>query len=181
MKFATSVRLFGAATLASLILTPAAFADSGFYIGAAVGDTTISDDLGFDENDSSYKAMLGYIFDVPVVDFAVELAYNDFGAPSGDVLGSDVEFDAEGISAFGIVGMDWGLVGGFLKAGVVQWDVDVAVDNISAGSDDGTDAAYGVGLRFNFSSLELRAEYEIFDVADTDDVDMISLGVLWRF
>ncbi len=181
MKFAKSVRLFGAATLASLMITPAANADSGFFVGAAIGDTTISDGVGYDENDSSWKLVGGFIFDVPVVDFTVELAYNDFGAPSGDVLGTEVEFDATGISAFATVGMDWGLVGGFLKAGMVQWDADVAIDNVRAGSDDGTDPAYGLGLRFNFSSIEVRAEYERFDVADADETDMLSLGLLWRF
>jgi len=181
MKFARSVRLCGAATLASLLITPAAFADSGFYVGGAVGDTTIKDNLGFDDSASSWKGMFGFIIDVPVVDLAVELAYNDFGAPTSDILGSQVEYDVTGISGFAVVGMDWGLVGGFLKAGVVQWDVDIAIDNIRAGSDNGTDAAYGIGLRFNFSSVELRAEYEMFDVSGADDVDMASVGVIWRF
>lgn len=184
MKFATTVRLFGAATVASLLMAPAAQADSGFYLGAGVGDVNITQDFGideFDENATAWKVMGGYIFDLPVVDFGVELAYNDFGSADQDIGFNNIEYDAKGVSAFGMAGLEFGIFGAFLKAGFVQWDVDIAIDNISAGSDDGTDPAYGIGFRLGFSSVEVRAEYELFDVSDADDVDMISLGLIWRF
>jgi hypothetical protein len=41
-------------------------------------------------------------------------------------------------------------------------------------SDNGTDFAYGVGAQFRIWSLSLRGEYERFEVADTDKVDMLS-------
>jgi hypothetical protein len=48
-------------------------------------------------------------------------------------------------------------------------------------SDDGTDLAYGVGAQFRVWSLSLRAEYEVFDVDDVDDLNMISVGFTFTF
>ena len=178
MKFATTARLFGAAAVASLLLAPAAQADSGFYLGASVGDTSVEFD-DFDESDTSWKAFGGYIFDVPVVDFAVEAAYIDFGSQGGEILQVPAAIDATGLGAFGLVGVDFGVFGFFAKAGYVSWDADLDLGGLSD-SDDGTDLGYGVGFRLNFSSLELRAEYELFEFEDAD-VDMATVGVVWRF
>ncbi|MDJ0813534.1 MAG: outer membrane beta-barrel protein [Woeseiaceae bacterium] len=178
MKFATTVRLFGAAAVASLLLAPAAQADSGFYLGASVGDTSVEFD-DFDENDTSWKAYGGYIFDMPVLDFAVELAYLDFGSQGGELLQVPAAVDADGIGAFGLAGMDFGVFGWFVKVGYVSWDADLEAFGLS-GSDDGTDLGYGLGFRLNFSSIELRAEYELHEFDDAD-VDMATVGVVWRF
>lgn len=164
--------------MASLLLAPAAQADSGFYLGASVGDTSV--DLGdFDESDTSWKGFGGFIWDMPVVDFAVEAAYIDFGSQSGDLFQVPAAIDATGIGAFGLVGLDWGFFGVFAKAGFVSWDADLDLGGLSD-SDDGTDSGYGVGLRFMFSSVEVRAEYELFEFEDAD-VDMATIGILWRF
>ena len=117
---------------------------------------------------------------MPVVDFAIEAAYVDLGSQSWTVLGETFELDAKAISAFGVAGLDYGLFGFFAKAGLVSWDADIAVAGLQD-SDSGSDPAYGLGFRLMFSSVEVRAEYEVFDIADTDSVDMLSLGVLWRF
>jgi outer membrane immunogenic protein len=167
------------AALAALLAGPLACADSGLYVGGSVGSAGVEVDQ-FNENDTAWKAFGGYIFDMPVVDFAVEAGYVDFGAPSATILGENFDLDVTGFSAFGLAGLDFGLVGAFVKAGFVSWDAKLNVAGMSD-SDSGTDPAYGVGLRFNFSSLEIRGEYERFDVQDADTVDMVSLGVLWRF
>ena len=177
MKFATTVRLFATAAVASLLLAPAAQADSGFYLGAAYGSLDIEDDGGsFDEDTAPYKIMGGYIFDVPAFDLAVEVAYNDFGSQEDNA--QLVSLDADGLSGYVVGGIDFGIFGMFAKLGMVSWDADIS--GLISGSEDGTDPAYGVGLRLTFSSLETRLEYELFDF-DGVDVDMVSLGVLWRF
>jgi len=154
--------------LAGILFGPAVYADSGFYIGGSLGDANVEvKDIGFDENDSAGKVFGGYIVDMPVVDFGVEVAYVDFGAPSGP-------YELDAISGFGMVGIDYGLFGFFAKAGVVSWDNDIS-------SESGSDSAYGLGFRLTFSSVEVRAEYERFDIADIVTLDMLSLGVLWRF
>jgi outer membrane immunogenic protein len=178
MTVSRFTRLRGAAVLAALagcLGVPAAYADSGFYIGGSLGDANVEvKDIGFDENDSAGKVFGGYIVDMPVVDFGVEVAYVKFGNPSGASLLGPLEVDLNGISGFGMVGIDYGLFGIFAKAGVVSWDDDIS-------SESGSDSAYGLGFRLTFSSVEVRAEYERFDIADIDAVDMLSLGVLWRF
>jgi hypothetical protein len=177
MKFSRFVKSCSVATLATLLLTPAAFADSGFFIGGAYGTLDIEDDGGtFDEDSAPYKIMAGYIFDMPVVDIAIEAAYNDFGSQEDD-LGL-VNLDADGLSAFVVGGVDFGLFGIFAKAGMVSWDAEIS--GLVSDSDDGTDPAYGIGMRLTFSSVEARLEYEVFEF-DGLDVDMVSLGVLWRF
>ena len=181
MKVSRIVKSCGVATLATLLLAPAAYADSGFFIGGAYGDLNFDADSGssFDQDSAPYKIMGGYIFDMPVFDIAIEAAYNDFGTQEGDVLLVPAEVDATGYSAFVVGGLDWGLFGIFAKAGMVSWDADLDIGGLT-GSEDGTDPAYGVGMRLTFSSVEARLEYEVFDFDDVD-VDMVSLGLLWRF
>jgi len=180
MKFSRFVKRCGVATLATLLLTPAAFADSGFFIGGAYGDASFdASGTSFDQDSAPYKIMAGYIFDMPVFDIAIEAAYNDFGSQEGDVLLVPAEVDATGLSAFVVGGFDFGLFGIFAKAGMVSWDADLDIGGLTD-SEDGTDPAYGLGMRLTFSSIEARLEYEVFDFDDVD-LDMVSLGLLWRF
>jgi len=156
------------AAFAGCLVGPAAYADSGFYIGGSLGDANVEvRNIGFDEDDSAGKVFGGYIVDMPVVDFGIEAAYVDFGEPAGP-------YQLDAISAFGMAGLDWGLFGAFAKVGLVSWDNDIT-------SGSGSDSAYGLGFRLTFSSVEVRAEYERFDIEGVDNVDMLSVGVLWRF
>lgn len=178
-------------SLALLSLSPAAFAESGPFIGASVGTATVSADvadptdpgfadINFDEDDFAFKVYGGYAWDLPVIDFGVELGYFDLGSPSASVGAETVGISVSGYSAFALAGVNLGPVGLFLKGGMASWDADLLIANLT-GSDSGSDPAYGVGLRLTFASLEVRAEYEIFDVADADDVYMATLGLAWRF
>jgi len=56
-------------------------------------------------------------------------------------------------------------------------------DTVSgSSSDSGTDRAYGVGIAFKLVKvLAIRAEYERFDIKDTDKADLASVGVALRF
>jgi outer membrane immunogenic protein len=151
-------------------------ADSGFYVGAGVGDATIEDsDSDFDASDSAYKLFGGYnIGFIPLVDFAVEASYVDFGAPST----SAGSIDVTGVNAFGLAGLSFGPFGVFAKAGVINWDSDATFGTVSR-SDSGSDPAYGVGARFAIGSFAIRAEYEYYDV-DTD-IDMVSVSGVFTF
>lgn len=145
------------------------------YAGGGVGRSAI-ELSGFDESDTAKKLVVGYIFDLPAVDFSVEANYIDFGTPQD----GGVALDIEGLDALAVVGIDFGLVGLFGKAGVITWDADATGPGIS-GSDDGTDSAYGIGVRFNLASIDVRTEYEKFDIDVADDLNLISASVLWRF
>ena len=159
-----------------LLASPAAVfagADSGFYIGAGVGDAGVDASEGdFDESDSAYKIFGGYnIGFIPLVDFAVEASYVDFGSPDDGVVNVDVT----GLNAFGLAGLSFGPFGVFAKAGMISWDVDG-----KGVSDSGTDPAYGLGARFAIGSFAIRAEYELYDI-DVADVEMISVSGVYTF
>jgi outer membrane immunogenic protein len=177
-----------AALLASFVALTPAESQAGGYIGGSVGQSYIELNTGtptvpetFDEEDFGFKGFAGYDFDLAVINLGVELAYVDFGAPSGDVLGTQFELEVNGFAGFGTIGVDLGPVGVFGKYGVVSWDASISADGLDIGSEDGSDPAYGVGLKFGVGSLEVRGEYEIFDIEDSEDVAMVSVGLVWRF
>jgi hypothetical protein len=177
-----------AALIASFMTFVPAESQAGGYIGGSVGQSYIEINTGtpavpedFDEEDFGWKLLAGYEFEFAVISLGVEASYVDFGSPSGDVLGSQIEVDANGFAGFGTVGFNLGPVGVFGKVGVIAWDASISVDGFDAGSDDGTDPAYGIGAKFGLGSLEVRAEYEIYDIEDSEDVAMVSVGLIWRF
>ena len=154
--------------------TSYAGAESGFYIGAGVGDATVKD-TDFDASDSAYKLFGGYnIGFIPLVDFAVEASYVDFGKPST----SAGSIEVTGVNAFGLAGLSFGPFGVFAKAGMINWDSDATFGTASS-SDSGSDPAYGVGARFAIGSFSVRAEYEYYDVES--DLDMVSLSAVYTF
>lgn len=190
-KFLTERRLANGAgailVVAALLLSAESRADSGFFVGGSVGSAAIQIDgddpnnpINFDEDDFAWKAFLGYNIDLKLVNLAFEGGYVDLGGPSATLQGTDFAVDATGLDAFVVLGVDLGPIGVFAKAGAIAWDADVSADGIPS-SDDGTDPAYGIGAKFGFGSFALRVEYELFDIEDTEDVSMISAGLVWTF
>ncbi len=185
----TPAKLFGSLlALAALAVSPSANADSGPFIGASVGNATVAAEfsdpgfgnIDFDEDDFAWKVYGGFAFDLPLIDLGVELGYFDLGSPSFDTGVSKVGIDVTGYSAFALAGLNIGPVGVFLKGGYASWDADLQIDDLK-GSEDGSDPAYGAGLRFTLGSVEIRGEYEVFDIDDAEDAYMASLGLVWRF
>jgi outer membrane immunogenic protein len=80
-----------------------------------------------------------------------------------------------------VAGFDLGPLNVFGKLGIISWDADVTIAGIDAGSEDDQDTAYGIGASFNLGSLQLRAEYEVFDVSDIEDLYMLSAGFVYTF
>jgi hypothetical protein len=176
MSFNTGRKLFIfiAVPLFSMPGAVIAGADSGFYIGAGVGDASVKE-ADFDASDSAYKIFGGYnIGFIPLVDFAVEASYVDFGNPSTDAGNVEVS----GLNAYGLAGLSFGPFGVFAKAGVLSWDSDATFGTLTE-SDSGTDSAYGVGARFAIGSLSVRAEYEVYDL--DADLDMVSVSGVFTF
>ena len=96
------------------------------------------------------------------------------------VLSLEVEADA--LSGFGVFFLPLGPVDLFAKGGVVAWEGSV---NFKSGgqisTQDGTDLAYGIGAQFRLLSISIRAEYEMFDVGDLEDANLLSIGVTYTF
>jgi hypothetical protein len=76
-----------------------------------------------------------------------------------------------------------GPIGLFAKLGALDWDIEgQTTGSIERDFDEsGTDLGYGVGLKFMLWSLEFRAEYEVYDIDDTDNVEMFSFAAAWVF
>ena len=173
-----------------LLLAGPAMADSGFYLGGSLGQTTLAADFedpieggsfAFDEDDSSWKAYGGFTFDLPVVRLGVEGGYRDLGGPSVTYQAQAYGVDVTAWDAFGVAGFDLGPVTLFGKLGFISWDADLTIAGFDVGSDDGTDTAYGLGAAINLGSFQIRAEYEMFDVSDVEDLYMLSAGFVYTF
>jgi outer membrane immunogenic protein len=174
----------------AILLAGPALADSGFYLGGSLGKTTLEADFvdpfddssfRFDDDDSSWKAYGGFTFDLPVIKLGVEGGYRDLGGPSATYQAGVYGVDVTAWDAFGVAGFDIGPVALFGKLGFISWDADLTIAGFDAGSDDGTDTAYGLGAAINIGSFQIRAEYEVFDVSDVEDLYMMSAGFVYTF
>lgn len=175
--------------LATLPVT--AVADSGVYIGGSYGNASI--DFGidlpgipseFDEDDSAFKAFLGYRFDLPMMFLGVEGGYVDLGEPELSGATETLTIDSTGLNLWGIAGLEAGLADFFVKAGYIAWDADVTLtDNIggsASDSADGSDLGYGIGIAFGIGPVEVRGELEKYEFDDAD-VTMLSIGFSYLF
>ncbi len=189
MNARTPLALLASAILLALPLAQAGAADSGFYLGGSLGSTGIELEIDegfagpqtFDEDDFSWKLFGGYNFALgDVVTLGIEGAYADLGGPSTEILNLPVGLNATSFNVFGTLGFDIGPVGIFGKAGYASWDVEAFLDDIRI-DDDGSDPVYGLGLRLMLGSVELRGEFEIYDISDVQDVAMASVGIAFRF
>jgi OmpA-OmpF porin, OOP family len=181
----------GLAALAALALMAgtAAQADTqpGFYAGAGIGTTKIGDDqfdnAGIDDSDTGFKIFGGYTFNE---NWGIEVSYFDFGEASASQGGDSVSVGVSGLSAAGVGRLPlndmFSLYG---KLGFASYDVDAKFNIAGFGrgsaSDSDSDMIYGVGGALSFGgNFEARLEYEAINVSD-GDVNMISLGGLFRF
>jgi len=163
-----------------------AFAGPAFYAGLSFGQSSVDVDCsgvpGCDDSDSAWKILGGYRFNR---NLAVELGYTDLGEASidGGALGT---FSAEA-TAFEVVAVgSWPVTNEFSvygKVGVFRWDVDATgTGSLAAfsGSDSGTDITFGAGVQYDFTKqFGVRGEWQRYS-AD-DDIDVISIGVVFRF
>ncbi|UCH53264.1 MAG: outer membrane beta-barrel protein [Pseudomonadota bacterium] len=162
--------------------------DTGFYIGAAAGSSSLDvsynqsgvGDVKYDDSDKGYKVFLGYNFGIiPLINFAVEGSYVDLGKAQGTALGSSSDTTVTGMNAYGLLGFNLGPVMLFGKAGSISWDSESTVLGTKYKS-SGSDPAYGVGVQFQLFGLGVRAEYERFDI-DTADIGFASIGLSYTF
>jgi OOP family OmpA-OmpF porin len=182
--FAFAVFLFAPAAQAEIV--------AGASIGQANIEYNLDDDFTFDEGDMGWKIRGGFRF---IKFFGLEAEYVNLGkpedtikdVPTGPATTTDVDLETE-LTAFDIFAVGVLPLGSrfelFGKVGYVIWDAEIAAKNV-AGIDedeDGSDFAYGAGVAIKFASIfALRAEYEIYDAEDTEDVSFASIGLDFRF
>ncbi len=191
---------FALGSLVGLALLPlgAEARDTGFYLGGGLGQGQVEvigegdivlPDFTFDEDDTAWKIFGGYNWSLPVLDLGVEGGYVNLGKPSQSfsVLNEDVRLEVEptGWNIWGTAGLGLGPIDVYGKIGYIFWDIEatgsVAGEPPVSDSDDGNDIGYGIGGRFKLGQLGIRLEYEIYDIEDSEDVSMWSVGVEWLF
>ncbi|MEJ2330623.1 MAG: porin family protein [Gammaproteobacteria bacterium] len=181
-------------TAALVSLGTAQAADSGFYAGGSIGQSTLKvpsdvvDLPDFNEDDTGYKLFAGYNWNLALFNLGVEGGYIDFGSPSEALdVDSKLRIEADGWNLVGLGGLNFGPFDVYAKAGWVSWDANLRISGIDPGfglgsmSEDGTDLMYGIGARFALGKLHIRGEWEEFDIEDSDRVYMFSAGVAWQF
>ena len=161
-------------------------------LGAGFTSVSLTDD----DRDTGYKIFGGYQFNK---NFALEGGYFDLGKfgytattlPAGTLNGNiklkGLNLDAVGIlpitdkfSAFGRVGVNYAQAkDSFTGTGAVS------VLNPNPSKND-TNYKYGLGLQYAFTeSLAVRAEAERYRIDDAvgnkGDIDLISVGLIYRF
>ncbi|HUQ12197.1 MAG TPA: porin family protein [Steroidobacteraceae bacterium] len=185
------------ATLAVAAAAPAAWSQEenrGFYLGGGVGqfnaqiddvdqvDNTVDD---WDEDDTAYKFFGGYRMNNFL---SFELAYINLGEPSGNVVpGRNVDASIDGFAPY-VVGTipigKWFEVYG--RLGYYFYDATVGVedelDNRAEFDEESEDLVYGAGIGANIGErLNVRFEYERFDLQGVDDADSLWLTAAWKF
>ena len=180
MKLTYPIILSLTISLLTFPLASHAGAESGVYVGAGIGNSTIDGAIGddtFDLDTNGYKLIFGYNFGiVPLIDLAIEGAYVDMG----DEKVGDLTFSQTSFNGFGLLGFSFGPVGLFAKAGVAAWDTERQIGNLKT-TLSGTDPVYGIGARVQIFKVSGRIEYEYYDQSDFDDVYMTSISLLYTF
>jgi OmpA-OmpF porin, OOP family len=170
------------AILLTLGLTADALAENGFYGGASIGQATIDACDGVtncDDKDTSWKIFGGWEMNSNI---AFEAAWVDFGEISGSVDGSAVSAEADGwtLAAKGILPLNEQF-GVFGKFGMIMWDFKGG-GAASGINDDGTDLMYGLGAQYMFTDqLGVVGEWEWYDIDNGNDIDLFSIGALFKF
>jgi opacity protein-like surface antigen len=211
----TDIPLLALATLV-LLAQPSgnAFAEDllGLYVGGAIGQSRVEatglsynvatpgqignpndtyiDNGSFKQNHSAFKVMVGIR---PISLLGAELAYTDFGHPSGSFNLFPADVSMKGESAFGVLYLPVPLIDFFVKAGLARIQSElsgtgaVAVQNppivgFAPFQLDRTNTSFaaGAGVQYRIGSWAVRAEYERFNAAGGNP-SLMSAGVTWSF
>lgn len=202
-------RAFGAIVALVVILLLGAQADEaiagnllGLYGGGAVGQARVEAGSGgfvpsstdhFGENHSAFKIMMGIR---PISLLGAELAYIDFGHPSGSLGGAPADMELKGVAAFAVLYLPLPVFDAYVKAGGARLQSTINGNAYQAcilglpGSCQpmvpfrvdrtNTHFAAGAGVQIKFGSLAVRAEYERFTTVGGNP-SLLSLGLTWKF
>ena len=182
--------------LAVAAATPAFAQDetAGFYLGGGAGqfnaqidDVDEVDDTvnGWDEDDTAYKFFAGYRMNRFL---SFELDYINLGEPSGAVVpGRNIDAAVDGFAPY-VIGTiplgQWFEVYG--RLGYFFYDATLGVENEVDDrvefDEESEDLVYGAGIGANIGErLNIRFEYERFDLQGVDDADSLWLTAAWKF
>ena len=140
------LRAIIAVLLLSLSAAPVLAADTGFYLGAGIGQGRVEnvdvpgfDD--FDDDDTGWKVIAGWR---PIRFLAVEANYVDLGSASDNIAGVNADIDTTGFDLLGMAMLPLVIADLYVKAGVVAWEQDARISGLGSFDDDGTDFTWGL-------------------------------------
>ena len=190
--FRQGIAIFAASVGALSLATAPAFAaddehDSGFYLGAALGDFSAtytkpgdvtSQHLTFNRDDAT-RILAGWRF-LPFLAF--QLDWSDYGRSQAAVsqLGLTTKTDAWTPSVIGTLPI--GPVELFGKLGESFYNVTVNDNSGRLVNSSGNDVVYGVGVGITvIKRLNLSLSYERIKLNSFDRPDAVWLNASWRF
>ncbi len=174
----------------------------GFYAGAAVGQSRVVAGSGglvpsptdhFGRSHSAFQLMAGIR---PISLLGAEIAYVDFGHPSGELGGAPADVRMTAVAAFGLLYLPVPLIDVYLKAGTARLQSTIngtafvsciAIAGIPCQpavpfrvDRTNTNFAAGAGAQYKIGSLAVRAEYERFTTTGGKP-DLVTIGLTWTF
>ena len=155
--------------------------DSGFYLGASVGEATQSG-LGFDGRDTAFRWHVGYSINEYL---AAEAGFVDGGKQKDTVGGVNFAVSSNGTFAAILARLPLGkVIAPYAKLGYVVYESTTTASNgsmVRSESRSDEDLSYGGGLEFRLGEhFRLRADYEKVDVPDVA-FDIYSVVATWQF
>ena len=150
--------MLGAAAMVVSAGAVAQQADTGWYVGASLGNAEAGD-----EDDTAWRIAAGYRLSRT---FAAEVGYVNMGDFGG---GDDVtSLELVGTAHFPM-GNQFSLYG---LAGLAM---------LEAGDEDETELTFGVGAQYDFSrNMGVRLQWQRYNT-DPDEIDVLSVGVVFKF
>jgi OOP family OmpA-OmpF porin len=183
-KVLATALLAGFAALPALAMAQAkgGNADLGFYAGASIGQSKADCPPGggsCDDKDTAYRIFGGYKFHPNI---GVEGGYAPLGETSrGNVTAESNAWDIVGVGSWPL-GNNFSILG---KLGF--YNAEIKLGGAASGKKTTTDLTYGIGGQYDFNrNLGLRLEFNRYSKVKApgggdSDIDVMSLGALWRF
>ncbi len=198
--------LAGSLVVAATALSSAALAQG--YVGASIGQSDFDVDCTglttCDTKDTGYKLFGGHMFTPYLgveggwVDLGKVKATLDIVGPppvediSAIVFTGSAELKSSGLFLAGIAAAPIGNGSVFGKIGLANLKSEFTVTALGVSDSTSTrhtDVFYGIGAGYNFTkNFGVRAEWERFRIKYSDgidefkdDVDLLSVGVIYRF
>ncbi len=154
--------------------------------------------VNYDENATAYKAYGGINF---TKWFGIEGGYVQFGDTNNSTLVPQAGFQSalveaevkpNGFQGFGVLYLPFGNFDLFGKVGGIEANIDlkvtsttlvgiVPITNHTKRSEGNGMMAYGAGADYNFGHWSVRAEYEAYDVAKLDNLNVVSGSLQYTF
>ena len=154
----------------------------GIYYGGSVGQsfiqTKVGDigekDLKLDGNDFAWKAYAGVRM---APSFGIEGGFRQLGSVKSKKNDTTYLSKTSGydLSAVGTISL--GVIDVFAKGGAFWWDQEIE-DRRGKDTIGGTNFTWGFGAAVHFGGLGVRADWERFELAEFDQLSMLSVGVV---